>query len=186
MALQRIASCCKFSSSAVRSLRKKDEETMTDILSELFRRLPSRNAKWLTRLILKNYQPVELDPATVFRAYDSLLPMIIQVQDDFSHAITFLQRHRHQARQTGQPLSKENLVNHLIPRIGVKVGRQRWEKGRGIKHCLTMGHGLMACEHKLDGEYCQIHIDLSKGRDCIQIFSKSRKDSTADRCGLHE
>lgn len=44
----------------------------------------------------------------------------------------------------------------------------------------------MSCEEKLDGEYCQIHIDLSKGRDCIQIFSKSGKDSTMDRTGLHD
>lgn len=44
----------------------------------------------------------------------------------------------------------------------------------------------MSCEEKLDGEYCQIHIDLSKGRDCIQIFSKSGKDSTMDRIGLHD
>jgi DNA ligase 4 len=40
-------------------------------------------------------------------------------------------------------------------------------------------------ERKYDGEYCQVHIDLSKGMDCIQIFSKSGKDSTVDRIGLH-
>jgi DNA ligase-4 len=61
-----------------------------------------------------------------------------------------------------------------------------------------MGYGRMSCEEKLDGEYCQIHIDLSKlggpskgrnlskGSDCIQIYSKSGKDSTQDRKALHE
>lgn len=39
---------------------------------------------------------------------------------------------------------------------------------------------------KLDGEYCQIHIDLSKGKDCTQIFSKGGKDSTRDRSKLHD
>jgi len=34
-------------------------------------------------------------------------------------------------------------------------------------------------------EYCQIHIDLSKGRDWIKIFSKSGRDSTQDRVGIH-
>lgn len=43
----------------------------------------------------------------------------------------------------------------------------------------------MSVERKYDGEYIQIHIDLSKGKDCIQLFSKSGKDSTKDRELLH-
>ena len=43
----------------------------------------------------------------------------------------------------------------------------------------------MSVERKYDGEYCQIHIDLNKARDYIQIFSKSGKNSTNDRRGLH-
>jgi DNA ligase-4 len=31
-----------------------------------------------------------------------------------------------------------------------------------------------------------VHIDLSKGRDCIKIFSKSGRDSTEDRTGIHD
>ncbi|KAH8800733.1 hypothetical protein F5884DRAFT_808642, partial [Xylogone sp. PMI_703] len=42
----------------------------------------------------------------------------------------------------------------------------------------------MSVERKYDGEYCQIHIDLNKANH-IQIFSKSGKDSTSDRRGLH-
>jgi DNA ligase-4 len=44
----------------------------------------------------------------------------------------------------------------------------------------------MSLERKYDGEYCQIHIDITKGQDCIQIFSKSGKDSTIDRAGIHD
>jgi DNA ligase-4 len=43
----------------------------------------------------------------------------------------------------------------------------------------------MSVERKYDGEYCQIHIDLSKDNDPIRIFSKSGRDSTDDRIGLH-
>jgi DNA ligase 4 len=43
----------------------------------------------------------------------------------------------------------------------------------------------LSVERKYDGEYCQVHIDLSKGRDYVKIFSKSGKDSTNDRIGLH-
>lgn len=44
----------------------------------------------------------------------------------------------------------------------------------------------MSVERKYDGEYCQIHIDLWKYPNSIQIFSKSGKDSTADRAGVHQ
>jgi DNA ligase-4 len=43
----------------------------------------------------------------------------------------------------------------------------------------------VSVERKYDGEYCQIHIDLNKDRHCIKIFSKSGKNSTIDRIGLH-
>jgi len=39
-------------------------------------------------------------------------------------------------------------------------------------------------ERKYDGEYCEIHIDLSKKDDWLKVFSKSGKDSTADRKAL--
>ncbi|KAH8757962.1 ATP dependent DNA ligase [Diaporthe sp. PMI_573] len=49
----------------------------------------------------------------------------------------------------------------------------------------TVAFRFMSVENKMDGEYCQIHIDLSKGSNCIQIFSKSGKDSTRDKEKLH-
>jgi len=44
----------------------------------------------------------------------------------------------------------------------------------------------MNVERKYDGEYCQIHIGLSKDRDSIKLFFKSGKDSTKDSMGLHD
>ncbi|KAJ6436018.1 DNA ligase (ATP) [Purpureocillium lavendulum] len=38
---------------------------------------------------------------------------------------------------------------------------------------------------KYDGEYCQIHVDLSNRESGIKIFSKGGRDSTRDRMGLH-
>ncbi|KAH8742208.1 hypothetical protein F5883DRAFT_440439 [Diaporthe sp. PMI_573] len=82
-------------------------------------------------------------------------------------------------------MDSEDLPRLFKPQIGVKVGRQTWLKGRSIKHCLEMGKGFMSVKNKMDGEYCQIHIDLSRGSDRIQIFSKSGKDSTQDKKKLH-
>lgn len=45
----------------------------------------------------------------------------------------------------------------------------------------------MSMERKYDGEYCQIHIDMSKKNDgWLKIFSKSGRDSTGDRMRVHE
>jgi len=181
--LHNIAAACRFSSPAVRrsasGLRTTSRETE---LGYLYRRVSARDAKWLTRLILKNYEPVILDPQLIYRSYHPFLPSILKVQDDLVVASRILANVQRDRTVTG----KASLATYLKPSLGVKIGRQPWFKGRSIKHCLNMSHGRMSCEEKLDGEYCQIHIDLSKGRNCIQIFSKSGKDSTMDRIGLHD
>jgi DNA ligase-4 len=43
----------------------------------------------------------------------------------------------------------------------------------------------MSVERKYDGEYCQIHVDLNKSGTCMKVFSKSGRDSTTDRIGIH-
>jgi DNA ligase 4 len=59
-------------------------------------------------------------------------------------------------------------------------------KARSITHCCQIaGSRRMSVERKYDGEYYQIYIDLSKDNDPIRIFSKSGRDSTDDRIGLH-
>ncbi|OIW29929.1 hypothetical protein CONLIGDRAFT_596882 [Coniochaeta ligniaria NRRL 30616] len=186
-ALHRIASGCHFSSPSVRASRSSGESVDRLLeLGGLYRRVPARDAKWLTRLILKSYEPVVLEPTTIYRGLHPLLPTILKVQDDFAVAARFLQEHVCRKGVTGADLSRDDLALHLKPKLGVKVSRQTWLKGRSIKHCLDMSRGRISCEEKLDGEYCQIHIDLAKGRNCIQIFSKSGKDSTKDRAALHE
>ncbi|KAK4457340.1 hypothetical protein QBC42DRAFT_236600 [Cladorrhinum samala] len=180
--LHKIAASCRFSSPSVRSSASRERLADHELhLGVLYRRLSARDAKWLTRLILKNYEPIVLDANLVCRHISPLLPAILKVQDDFTVAGRILDTQKCNRTVTGT----NELAEYLKPSLGVKVGRQTWIKGRSIKHVLSMGNGLMSCEEKLDGEYCQIHIDLGKGRDCIQIFSKSGKDSTMDRVNLH-
>lgn len=185
-ALQNIASNCHFSSPSVRASRANSSVDKELELSSLYQRVSPRDGKWLTRLILKRYEPVVLDPNTIYRGFHPLLPTILKVQEDFAVAGRFLQEHVRRKGVTGADLSRDDLALRLRPKLGVKVGRQPWHKGRSIRHCLDMSRGRISCEEKLDGEYCQIHIDRSKGHNCIQIFSKSGKDSTWDRSKLHE
>lgn len=143
-------------------------------------------AKWLTRLVLKDYRPLILDSRLVYQCCHPVLPAILQIQDDFAAAINALQAAKspmlpNSSRQAR--LGNESIAS-IKPRLGIKVGRQNWFKARSIKHCSTLGDGRMSVENKIDGEYCQIHIDATRDPPRIQIFSKSGKDSTEDRQGL--
>lgn len=185
--LQAIASTCRFSSPAVRSSALENRLANHELeLGELYRRLSARDAKWLTRLILKNYEPVILDQRMICQSYHPLLPAILDVQDDLAVAGRVLDSHKSTQKTAESEAGISQLAEALKPMLGVKIGRQPWIKGRSINHCLSMTRGRISCEEKMDGEYCQIHIDLSKGYECIQIFSKSGKDSTRDRFALHE
>ncbi|KAG6008054.1 hypothetical protein E4U21_005067 [Claviceps maximensis] len=158
-----------------------------DDLQSIYRRLSALEGKWLTRLVLKEYRPLILDSGLIYRCCDPALPLILKVQEDFATAITTLQTLRSRS-STG--LAKDSTTHRdslaiFQPKLGVKVGRQDWIKGRSIKHCLDLGHGRMSVEDKIDGEYCQFHLRIINGRLKIQIFSKSGKDSTEDRFKLN-
>ncbi|KAB8225564.1 hypothetical protein BDV33DRAFT_230990 [Aspergillus novoparasiticus] len=188
-ALNRVASRCRFSGPRVR--RQRTAVDVDETLSPLYRRLSSRDAKWLTRMILKNYSPVTLPRILTLKSFHFLLPHLLLFQDDFEATLNML---------VSEPIShfpphpEPGLawdlgmiaMQHLSPVVGVKIGRPDYYKARSIKHCCQMiGRRRMSIERKYDGEYCQIHVDLSKPSRSIQIFSKSGKDSTADRLGIH-
>lgn len=187
--LDLIASRCRFSSPEVR--RQHTATDIHDILGPIYRRLSSRDAKWLTCLILKRYLPVMLPTAFVLQRFHFLLPRLLLFQDSFDGALDMLSsapmRHfpPHPEPALAQDLGAIAL-QHLTPRIGIKVGRPDYYKARSLKHCLQMvGYRRMSLERKYDGEYCQIHVDLTRSSP-IQIFSKNGKDSTSDRSGVYQ
>ncbi|KAK8058730.1 hypothetical protein PG994_009178 [Apiospora phragmitis] len=179
--LTRVAAGCRFSSPAIRaSYTSRNPQSDNQILGQFFTRLSPRDAKWFARLISKNYQPIVLEERVVLRSYHALLPRMLKVRDDLQIATDYLQH-------VGSSPSDPKVIASLMkPALGTKVGRPPWLKARSIQNCLDMmGQRQVSCEQKIDGEYCQIHIDLSKPHDSIQIFSKSGKDSTQDRRRLH-
>lgn len=185
--LHELAAGVRFSSPSVRSSRSMGRSTREDreALGEVFRSLSARDAKWFTRLVLKKCFPAKVPEDLVFAQCHKLLPALLRIHEDFVVALRLLTQQPRNNRILSGDLDKALLPRLIKPQVGVKIGRQTWDKGRSIKHCLEMGRGLMSVEKKMDGEYCQIHIDLSKGPQCVQIFSKSGKDSTADRYKLH-
>lgn len=187
-ALDMIASRCRFSGPRVR--RQQMAVDVESALAPLYRRLSSRDAKWLTRMILKSYSPVALPEKYTLGRFHFLLPHILQFQNTFEGALEML---------SSEPMNKfpprpdpklaatlcSVALDQLRPRTGIKIGRPEYLKARSIKHCRQMANGRrMSIERKYDGEYCQIHVDLTNKQTPIQIFSKSGKDSTADRSAI--
>ncbi|PSR80765.1 hypothetical protein BD289DRAFT_373538 [Coniella lustricola] len=188
--LHQLAAWSAFSSPAVRSslssvsLQSKIASRQQLRLEDLFRQLTPRDAKWLCRLVLKNFLPVVVPEHLVYAQCHPLLPTILKIHNDFAVAISLLEQQVCNDSGMRLDLDEADIPRLIKPKVGVKVGRQTWLKVRSIQQCISMGHGLMSCEEKVDGEYCQVHIDLVGPRR-IQIFSKSGKDSTADRVNLH-
>ncbi|KAF5249149.1 hypothetical protein FANTH_5525 [Fusarium anthophilum] len=166
--LHSLAAKIKWSSPSIRASQASLTPSNRTDLESLYRRLSATEAKWFTRLVLKNYQPLALDPHLIYRLCDPILPCVLKVQDDFATAITSLQAIRGRLLpNSGRKTPREQIMGTVKPRLGVKIGRQPWVKGRSIKHCLDMGHGRMSVEEKIDGEYCQIHPDARVKKACI-------------------
>ncbi|EPS34939.1 hypothetical protein PDE_09904 [Penicillium oxalicum 114-2] len=186
--LDQIASRCRFS--APRARRQQGAVDIESALSPLYQRLSSRDAKWLTRMILKNYAPITLPENFTLSQFHVLLPHLLQFQNNFESALHTLSL---------EPMNKfpprpdrflipqlcSAVLEHLQPRIGYKIGRPEYYKARSTKHCYDLIKGRrMSLERKYDGEYCQIHVDLTNKQSPYQIFSKSGKDSSADRAAI--
>ena len=181
--LGNIAKACRFSAPSVREGPTSGNPGNAEALSRIYLRLQSRETKWFTRMILKDYGSLNLKEGMVLSCLDSRLPAMLKAQDSFESAVESL---RSLAEGSSAQGGKDESTNPM-PKIGTKIGRPTYMKGRSIKDAVQMIHGrTMSVERKYDGEYCQIHIDLSKGEQCIQIFSKSGKDSTKDKVGLHK
>ena len=188
--LSQLAANSAFSSDQIRQNR--DERSNDQLLAPILRRLSSREAKWLIRMILKSYSPIQIPEKTAMIQFHFLLPSILSIQDSLDAAVDFLAQPRiarlpHDPDADNAKIARKAILGSIAPQLGVMVKRPPYEKARSIKHCCQMADKrLMSVERKYDGEYCQVHIDLSKDAgSCVQIFSKSGKDSTTDRVRLH-
>ena len=191
-ALATAASRCRFSAPSVRARGIQDDVEVSKVLESIYQRLQSREAKWFTRMILKDFSSIDLPEPLILSCIDPRLRVAMQMYHDFGSAIDQLKSlPASQMAVLGQGTFTQQCLNdvHLLPpKLGVKLGPPKWVKAKGgVKHAVTIIDGRnISVERKHDGEYCQIHIDLSKGEDCVQIFSKSGKDSTDDRRGVNQ
>lgn len=190
VALTHLASRNRFSGMSI-----KEHEYEGDVncsFESIFTRLHSSEAKWLTRMILKDFTLVGPEAVLLYSILDVRLPDVMRMYDDLKSGVAMLKYlatmpNYGDQMQTGvQDCTTDG--NLLSPRLGIKVGPAKWIKAKGgVNHAISIIDGRkMSVERKYDGEYCQVHLDLSMGDGCVQIFSKSGKDSTTDRVAVHD
>lgn len=190
--LTRIASRCRFSGPSIRAGHNTAARVNVDSeLATIYHRLSPGGSKWFTRVLLKTYAPVMVPEGAVLRCFHHLLPGVMKVHDSFESAVALL-RGPGLTWASSKPspaeakIQKTRAAKYLVPNCGVKIGRPFFLKAWSVKHTIQLAQGRkMSLERKYDGEYCQIHVDLSRPGNEIQIFSKSGKDSTQDRRGVH-
>ncbi|KAH7124509.1 hypothetical protein EDB81DRAFT_911299 [Dactylonectria macrodidyma] len=163
-----------------------------DLLLKVFRVLQSSETKWMIRIISKNYSPARVLETLVMSKFHFLLPDLLRFQNSIPAAVGLLDSPaiRHMPIQPAVDTCdelKEVASRGLEPQAGIMTARTTYEKARSIRHCCQLaGPRRMSVERKYDGEYYQIHIGLNKSGASIKIFSKSGRDSTSDRIGIHQ
>ena len=188
-ALHQLAANSPYSSPDIR--RDADGRRPDAILDPILKRLHSVEAKWFVRLLLKSYSPIEIPERMVLEQFHFLLPGILSLQNDFHAALDVLAQPTVRKLPTRPEKDRLQSFRALAPgitkpQVGIMIQRQPCDKARSIKHaCQIADKRTMSVERKYDGEYCQIHVNLVEGQLRLQIFSKSGKNSTADRVRLH-
>lgn len=188
--LDSLAGQCRFSKK--NGVDSSDGSTKRDdLLRQLLYRLAPCEAKWVVRLILKDLSPISLDEGLCLRSCHFLLPDLLNMHNDLSAASyvlkTSFKAYPSLPDPQSKPILRRTAAAMFRPIPGIMVSRGEYCKARSIKHCIQMMAGQRwLLDRKYDGEYCQIHVDLDKGKDWLTIFSKSGQDSTRDRQGLHE
>jgi DNA ligase-4 len=91
--LDRIAATSPFSSI---NLRRRVREKYTGpiqingALSSIFRRLKSSEAKWMVRVLIKDYSPVQVPETLAMYHFHVLLPDLLSFQNSFEAAVKLL------------------------------------------------------------------------------------------------
>lgn len=192
--IDRVAALSPFSSMILKkSIERRFGRSVRamDLLSGVSRHLRSSEAKWMVRMLSKNYGPAGVPEELAMSRFHFLLPDLLKFQNSIQAAVRLLDRPTIQhmpiqpAADARDELKKAASLE-LEPQVGIMTARPIYDKARSIRHCCQLaGRRRMSVERKYDGEYRQIHIDRSSSGVCIKIFSKSGRDSTSDRMGLH-
>ncbi|KAI0761918.1 hypothetical protein BC629DRAFT_1682669 [Irpex lacteus] len=200
--LTELASTCAFSSSTIRhsTTNSSTKRTPRAILTLLYTFLSPSSSGYLTQIILKDLRPIlypisETHYTASLLQYNSRSVSMLSKEDvmkawDASGRMLRMYRVRASLEDAASAFESEGGSGSwdVTPQIGVPVQIPKCLKARGcadtIKH--LRGSTKLWVETKYDGERAQIHVEVDeRGKSRITIFSKSRRDSTMDRFGVH-
>lgn len=159
-------------------------EKGTVVLSGLYMKVTSREAKWLTRIILKDLL-LNIEPKVVFDAFHGWMWRIYSMQNDLQMACKEIVNLIGRGYNSTSVLSEEEYrkvaSEFFSPTIGVNIAVMACGRAQGIQHVFERMAGKTChVENKYDGERLQAHI-CKDWPERIRIFSKSGRESTTDR-----
>ncbi|EJD40837.1 hypothetical protein AURDEDRAFT_170030 [Auricularia subglabra TFB-10046 SS5] len=167
--------------------------TRKAILRSLYKRLSPFEAAVVTQLILRDLRPIiypgtsTLHGTAALMDYNSRAYHILtkwEAMKVWHEDLPRAYRARGSWEEACDAWDKNQLSSACKPRIGVPVEIPKTVKGTSCENVAKIYSRCSAiyAETKYDGERMQIHIDFSlPSHQQIRIFSKSKRDSTADR-----
>ncbi|KAI0700149.1 hypothetical protein C8T65DRAFT_831678 [Cerioporus squamosus] len=202
--LTELAAKCAYSSSGVHasfSATNSPRRSRLAILTTLYHSLSPVECAVVTQIILKDLRPL-LYP--IPRSANHYTPALLQYNSnavamlskesamyawDPSGRLAVIYKSRanlDEAAQTYEQLKPGDAMPD--PVCGTPIQIPKCSKGQGTVQALKLlaGADKVWAETKYDGERAQIHMRLDEtGNPHIKIFSKSSRDSTLDRAGIH-
>jgi DNA ligase 4 len=166
------------------------------IIRDLFHGQPGICCKWLTRIILKNLSPIQMDWEDFMFAFHPMMTSIFRMQADLFKTCEILHKailnghaaecfYEHNGKVFKKEYYSQIIKEYCVPVIGTFISCMECVQAKSISHVYEEmeRQGIeMIAELKYDGERMQIHIE----KDDITIFSKSGRNSTVDRILSHE
>ncbi|KAJ7439863.1 hypothetical protein FB451DRAFT_1445409 [Mycena latifolia] len=162
------------------------------IIRALYRSLAPLDASFLTQIILKDLRPLlypltETHYTAALKSFNSVAITQLSKEDamkawDTSRKMLDIYGVRSRLDDAAAAF---DAVLHLSSYQRVSDSQIR--KGRGCLHALEILRSSKEIwtETKYDGERAQIHVEVFTDHSCITIFSKSKRNSTLDRHGIH-
>ncbi|KAK9478934.1 hypothetical protein V1514DRAFT_329466 [Lipomyces japonicus] len=192
--ITQLASSSKFSSETVQKSNVAEAEQFrrTDILRPIFIRLKSHQIKWLIRILNKNLLPAIIPMDFTLECLHFTLPYLYAFHSNIIIATTFLYKSPYDLfliqKNIGQSKIKqykEGILKWLSPTLFIPVRIPSCLKARRLEDVQkACDFDDAHAEIKYDGERMQIHVNVNPFT--IRIFSKSGRDSTLDRKGVHK
>ncbi|KAF7771042.1 hypothetical protein Agabi119p4_7016 [Agaricus bisporus var. burnettii] len=177
-----------------------------DILKSLYRPLSPFESKFITQIILKDLHPLlypslnDIGYSKELIEYNTKSVMMLRVEDvmrvwDSTGWMGRVWRVRGEMEDVVREFEEcgedDKLRERALkPKLGSMIKLPKSVKGRNCYHALSYfkDSTTVWAETKYDGERAQIHVEIldDDGTSNIKIWSKSGRESTWDRLGVHD